>query len=424
MIVIHEGVPGAGKSYDAVRKIIDALKIGRIVYTNIDGINKPECLEYIAHCLGISRDALALKLFFLQQGQIANFWQYCEPGALVVIDEAQLFFNSRDFSKSSNREFADWASTHRHHGYDLILITQRAERIDTAVRSLAEFRYRYRKLSFMGAMFAKGFLVYSYCGDDPKPLNFSKRTYDKKVFPAYNSYQGDASEKKFQKMPNLFKHPVFFILPVVLGITIFFGAKGTLFSGSLSAIASGKVEKADPVKPASAHPFQPAQRGGSPAMAESAIAEPAIEGLPVIVQPAEDTAYTFKASAFVRLPDRQIVQVYGVTLYAFAGFDAQNMLVTLKESQFPLALKMKLKQMQLNPDDYIVSASSASDPETDYALAYYDSLNDRLSRGTLSIVDSAPYKTKPRTATTEPFENTGSQVKAKPTEVKTETTNP
>ena len=58
MIIIHEGVPGSGKSYDAVRKIIDALKKGRVVYTNIDGLDKDQCREYLTGFLSITRDAL------------------------------------------------------------------------------------------------------------------------------------------------------------------------------------------------------------------------------------------------------------------------------------------------------------------------------------------------------------------------------
>lgn len=91
MIIIHEGVPGSGKSYDSIRKIIDALKTGRIVYTNIDGIESDDCREAIAALTGLTRDALQTRLLHLEQGQITQFWSFVEPGAFVVIDEAQLF---------------------------------------------------------------------------------------------------------------------------------------------------------------------------------------------------------------------------------------------------------------------------------------------------------------------------------------------
>jgi zona occludens toxin (predicted ATPase) len=232
VIIIHEGVPGSGKSYDAIRKIIDALKNGRIVYTNIDGVHSDDCREVIAALTGFSRDALDDRLFFLEAAQIINFWDICPSGAFVVIDEAQLFFNSRDWSKDDNRRFADWASTHRHYGYDLLLITQRAERIDSAVRSLCEFRYRYRKLNMFGSMVKKGYLVYTYCGDDSRPLGKpSKRTYQAEIFRAYQSYQGDSTEKAVVKNPNILNHPLVWFA----GLLVI----GAVWSFSKSSFATG-----------------------------------------------------------------------------------------------------------------------------------------------------------------------------------------
>lgn len=249
MIIIHEGVPGSGKSYDAVRKIIDALKLGRVVYTNIDGMNSETCLEYVASKIGSTRDALSKQLIFLPNSLIPEFWHHIEPGGFVVIDEAQLYFNSRDFVKTSNREFGDWASTHRHHGYDLLLITQRAERIDTSVRSLAEFKYRYRKLNVFGALVKKTYLVYTHAGEDPKHLAMRKATYDVSVFPCYQSYIGDATEKKIIKLPNLLNHPIFYSLAVVLIAVFYFGSSSPLLRGELISTPKLDAYKASVAKP-------------------------------------------------------------------------------------------------------------------------------------------------------------------------------
>jgi len=233
LIIIHEGVPGSGKSYDGIRKILDALQRERVVYTNIDGVHVDTCREFIASRIGQSRDWLDSHLMFLPANCIPDFWNHTEVGSLVVIDEAQLYFNSRDFIKTANREFGDWASTHRHHGYDLLLITQNAARIDTAVRSLAEFRYRYRKLNVFGSLCSKGYLIYTYAGEDPKHLSMRKSTYDVGIFPCYNSYVGDATEKKVIKLPNLLNHPIFYGLAVVLCLTIYFAKDSPLLHGKL-----------------------------------------------------------------------------------------------------------------------------------------------------------------------------------------------
>ena len=47
MIIFYEGVPGSGKSYDAVVKIVANLRRRRPVYTNIEGIGEPKCKEMI-----------------------------------------------------------------------------------------------------------------------------------------------------------------------------------------------------------------------------------------------------------------------------------------------------------------------------------------------------------------------------------------
>jgi len=338
MIIIHEGVPGAGKSFDAVRKILSALKKGRRVYTNIDGMDRPECLEYIAGFCQTTRDDLIDQLFFIEKGKIQHFWDFIESGSLIVIDEAQLYFNSRDFTKTANREFSDWASTHRHHGYDLILITQRAERIDTAVRSLAEFKYRYRKLTFLGSMFDSGFMVYNFIGDDPKHMSYAKRTYDKQIFPAYNSYVGDASEQKFHKAPNVFKHPIFFSIPVVFAVFIYFATSSNLFSNPLNISAKKPVlSKTESVK----NPFNPFQKASAPA---SAGVETIVDA--DLILPVLDPLIVFPVDIYMEQKKVIYLTVHGVLIRTFEQFDNYNMVVGIRKSKIPAGLQLKLEQIE------------------------------------------------------------------------------
>ena len=276
MILIHEGVPGSGKSYDAIRKILVALQAGRTVYTNIDGVNLPQCREYISNYINSTADALKTQLVFLERKQVFRFWEHCKEGGFIVIDEAQLFFNSRDFVKEENRIFSDWASTHRHHGFDLLLITQRAARIDTAVRSLAEFRYRYRKLNVFGSLVKKGYLVYTFSGEEVQHMALKKCTYDSAIFPAYNSYEGDATEKNVQKNPNLFNHPIFYALAICLAACIYFIPQSQLLSGDLAALATGK-SKTDKINSSKVVPvgnLPLVKQSAPPAIAEGGAAPP------------------------------------------------------------------------------------------------------------------------------------------------------
>jgi len=224
MIIGFTGTPGSGKSYEAVKKILDNLMLNRVVYTNIDGIFDPECQEMIKSYCGLSDLALFRLLRPIEADQIQNFWMHVEPGALIVLDEIHKHFSNRDWQKEENKAFGFWASTHRHHGYDVVLITQNIERVDAAVRSLLEWNYVYRKVNFLGAVVKRSYLCYAYSGDDTsgKPLATDRRSYHPSIFRCYKSYVSkDIKEMPIMKHVNVLRHPVFFAIPIVLCLTIY-----------------------------------------------------------------------------------------------------------------------------------------------------------------------------------------------------------
>ena len=47
-------------------------------------------------------------LVSLQNDQVTEFWDHTKPGDLIIIDEAQNFFNSRDWQTKTNRAFGKW----------------------------------------------------------------------------------------------------------------------------------------------------------------------------------------------------------------------------------------------------------------------------------------------------------------------------
>ena len=224
MIIGFVGTPGSGKTYEAVYKILENLKKGRIVYTNIRGLEDDKCRETIKLFCNLTDYSLTLLLKFLPDEDIQQFWLHIPPGCLVVVDEAQNFFNSRAWQSQNNNDFARWASTHRHHGYDLVLITQSIERIDSAVRSLLEWCYVYRKVNFFGGAITNKYLCYSYNGEDTsgQPLKKETRNYNKFIFLCYKSYvAADVKELNIMQHVNILKHPVFYALPVVFGVFIY-----------------------------------------------------------------------------------------------------------------------------------------------------------------------------------------------------------
>lgn len=232
MIIGFAGTPGSGKTYEAVQKILDNLMMGRIVFTNIDGMSDPECQEMIKTVCGLSDLALKMQLHFLQPDQLEDFWMHVCPGSLIVLDEVQKVFSSREWQTAKNNAFASWASTHRHQGFDVVLITQAIERVDSAVRSLLEWTYVFRKVNFFGGAVQKKYLCYSYGGEDTngEPLKKTVRTYQPHVFRCYKSYVAkDVKELGIMQHVNVLKHPVFFAIPIVLCFTVYM----TFFKSSI-----------------------------------------------------------------------------------------------------------------------------------------------------------------------------------------------
>ena len=162
---------------------------------------------------------------------------HVQPESLIVLDEVQKVFGSREWASAKNNAFASWASTHRHNGFDVVLISQAVERIDSAVRSLLEWTYVFRKVNFFGGAIQRKYLCSSYGGGDTNgsPLKKSVRTYNAKVFLCYKSYvASDVKELGIMQHVNVLKHPVFFAIPIVLFFTLYMlFAKSSLGTGDL-----------------------------------------------------------------------------------------------------------------------------------------------------------------------------------------------
>jgi zona occludens toxin (predicted ATPase) len=236
MIICFEGTPGSGKSYEAVKKIVDNLKLGRTVYTNIDGFDDPSNRESIKSYCGLDDYELQTRLLFLPYYLIHEFWNHIKTGSLVVLDEVHKYFSSRDWQKSSNQEFANWASTHRHYGFDVVLITQNIGKVDAHVRGLIEWTYRYRKLNMFGSAVKMKYKRESFMGEDisGQPLDRKIYTYNPRIFSCYKSFVSqDTKELGIMKHANILRHPIFLLIPLAFVAALFFLSKSSLATGDL-----------------------------------------------------------------------------------------------------------------------------------------------------------------------------------------------
>lgn len=150
MIVLYSGTPGSGKSLDSARTIYNWCRRGAPVLVNfpvnVDNIRtrRKKDVRFISNAdlnpdllVQISKDHFA--------GRPMK-----EDSILLIIDEAQLLFNARDWS-AKGRDRWNWFFTmHRHFGYFIILCAQFDRMLDRQVRCLIEYEYIHRKVKNMG----------------------------------------------------------------------------------------------------------------------------------------------------------------------------------------------------------------------------------------------------------------------------------
>lgn len=348
MIVFFVGTPGSGKSYEAVKKIVDNLRMGRVVCTNIDGMDLPESQEYLKSVLNFDDYQLRQKFRFLTKEQVNNFWKteeitdlvhrfdadndifedltvakqelICPKGCLIVIDEAHKFFNAHDWQDRNNRELGNWASTHRHEGYDLVFITQKIEKVDKQVRTLAEWTYLFKKVNFLGGAVNKKYLCFSFTGDDHAcaPLSKSVRTYNPFYFPAYRSYtSADAKEVGFMAHSNVLKHPVFFAIPLVIAFVLYmFFQKSSFASGDIFGVDKVQRKHDKQVKEL-AQKQKPVQPSFSSSSRSPMMPTPVATGLPVapVAAPSLLPAYApYKVDAYIIDNGQTIIQLCGAVV--------------------------------------------------------------------------------------------------------------
>ena len=73
-----------------------------------------------------------------------------EDYILLVLDEAQLLFNARQWQKNDQQGWISFYTQHRKFGFRVILVAQFDRMLDRQIRSLIEYEYIHRKVSNFG----------------------------------------------------------------------------------------------------------------------------------------------------------------------------------------------------------------------------------------------------------------------------------
>jgi len=173
-------------------------------------------------------------------------WSQIPDGSFCIIDECQDFFPPRS-SQSEAPPHIAWLNTHRHHGVDLVLITQHPKLIDGSVRALVGKHKHYRRVFGMNRS-----IVYEWdaCSDSLSGLKTAVTSYWSFPKDAYQWYKSAEVHTK-QK----------FRLPLWLGIPLIGLALGLFFvPKAYSTLTKGvKGESLQTKEVAPVHSISPAQ---------------------------------------------------------------------------------------------------------------------------------------------------------------------
>lgn len=152
MISIYTGTPGSGKSYHAIVTVMDWLqRPGCGIISNFPVSADPS----------FNKVAEGVRLLYWDNseitpsGLVAYARKYHSVGTesqtLLIVDEAQVVFNSRSFQSSDRMSWIKFFSQHRKLGYDVILVAQHDRMIDKQIRMLIEYEIKHRKINNYGA---------------------------------------------------------------------------------------------------------------------------------------------------------------------------------------------------------------------------------------------------------------------------------
>lgn len=197
MITLLSGTPGSGKSLDVAIDLYDRIKKSSMTIGNFE-INVENVKgKKKGHFLYIDNLDLTVQRLILFSRNYSRYKkrQLKEGELLLVIDEAQLLFNSREWQSPQRKEWLAFLTQHRKYFYDIYMVAQFDKMLDRQVRSLVEYEIVHRKvnnfgktgklMALGGSLFVKKTVWYPM----KQKLGSSFFRGHKKFFEIYNTYK-------------------------------------------------------------------------------------------------------------------------------------------------------------------------------------------------------------------------------------------
>ena len=212
MIILQTGVPGSGKTSSVVNMLMTDESYTH--FTDKDGVKKKRPL----FVNGIPELKIEHEELTDEQIREKPFQDFLPYGSLVIIDEAQRLMGTRS-AASKVPPFIEALALHRHHGLDIVLITQHPSFLDSFVRKLVQ-RHMHVSIKPVG----RKLYEWNECVDQPdSSVNIARaieRTFvvPKKSFGMYKSAEVHTKPKR--RIPKSLIFVVLFI-PLLIGFTLY-----------------------------------------------------------------------------------------------------------------------------------------------------------------------------------------------------------
>ena len=245
MIELLEGVPGSGKSYFAVsERLLPWLRSHRKIYVYVDGI----FLDKLAAFEGRTVEDLRKQLVLWQIAEeVRSGLLTVDPGAAVLIDEAQTIFRSKE---KIDPELLRWLETHRHRGNDVVLMVQQYGQLTLGVTRLVEVTTKFRRLDRFGL---KNRYQAQVRGnpEETEVIRMFSGKYSSAVYQYYASYS-NAAIREAKRGATLMRSPTIILAALgLIGSVYWFssgrwvtppeGAKATLSAVETPAVPVTRV---------------------------------------------------------------------------------------------------------------------------------------------------------------------------------------
>lgn len=202
MIELYSGTPGSGKSLHVAKIIYNRLNMktkNNNVIANFP-INEKMIKKKKSNFIYLDNSELTPN--YLINYAKENHQIGVENQCLVVVDECQIIWNSRDWQQNQRMEWIEFFTQHRKYGYNFIAIAQNDRMIDRQIRSLFEYNVIHRKVNNfkIGTLFPFPlFIAVTYWYGVKEKLSSEFFIYRKKWSKFYNSFKSFKVENAEQR---------------------------------------------------------------------------------------------------------------------------------------------------------------------------------------------------------------------------------